>query len=156
MDLNTVAAALSSIKTATEIAKLIKDSDLSLEKAETKLKLAELIGSLADAKLELISLQELLASTEGRIKELEDELQAHKSLRWEEPLYWLDGEDGPDGPYCQHCYDSSRKLIRLQGNGEGLYECKACKNTYTTSELRQREAAAVVERAAQYRRERGY
>src|SRR5690606_18936346 len=128
----------------------------SLEKAETKLKLAELIGSLADAKLEVINLQELLAKTEGHVKELEVQLQVHTALRWEEPLYWLDGESGSDGPYCQHCYDSSRKLIRLQGNGEGFYECKVCKNTYTTSELRQREAAAVAAHAAQYRRELGY
>ena len=156
MDLSTVTAALGSIKAATEIAKLIKDSDLSLEKAETKLKLAELIGSLADAKLEVINLQELLAQTEGRIKELEAELQVRKALRWEEPLYWLDGESGSDGPYCQHCYDSARKLIRLQGNGEGWYECKVCKNSYETSESRQREAATAAAAAAAFRRQRGY
>lgn len=156
MDLSTVTSALGSIKAATEIAKLIKDSDLSLEKAETKLKLADLIGSLADAKLEVINLQELLAKTEERIKGLEGELQVHKALRWEEPLYWLDGESGSDGPYCQHCYDSSHKLIRLQGNGEGWYECKVCKNSYETSESRQRDAAAMAAHAAQYRRERGY
>jgi hypothetical protein len=156
MDLSTVTAALGSIKAATEIAKLIKDSDLSLEKAETKLKLAELIGSLADAKLEVINLQELLTQTEGRIKELDVELQIRKALRWEEPLYWVDGASGSDGPYCQHCYDSARKLIRLQGNGEGWYECKVCKNSYETSESRQRDASASAATAAELRRERGY
>ena len=154
MDLSTVTAALGSIKAATEIAKLIKDSDISLEKAETKLKLAELIGSLADAKLEVINMQQLLAETEARIKELQVELQVQKALRWQEPLYWLDNESGSDGPYCQHCYDSARKLIRLQGNGEGWYECKACKNSYETNESRQREAAAAA--AQEFRRKRGY
>lgn len=152
MDLSTVTAALGSIKTATEIAKLIRDSDLSLEKAETKLKLAELIGTLADAKLEVINLQELLAQAEGRIKALEVELQVREAIRWSEPLYWLGGESGSDGPYCQHCYDSAHKLIRLQGNGEGWYECKVCKNSYETKESRQREAAD----AAAFRRNRGY
>jgi hypothetical protein len=156
MDLTAVTAVLGNIKTATEIAKLIKDSDLSLEKAETKLKLAELIGALADAKLEAINLQETLLKAEGRIKELENEIEVHGNLRWVEPLYWLDGKTGSDGPYCQHCYDSARKLIRLQGNGAGWYECKVCKNGYETSESRHREAAVSAERASVYRRERGY
>lgn len=44
-DIITFAAFLGSIKTATEIAKAIKLSDSSLEKAELKLKIAELIES---------------------------------------------------------------------------------------------------------------
>ena len=51
MDMTAITAVLGSIKTATEIAKYIKDSNVSFEKAETKLRLAELIGALADAKL---------------------------------------------------------------------------------------------------------
>jgi hypothetical protein len=51
-DLNTISSILSSINVATDLARLIKDSDVSLEKAETKLKLAELISALADAKIE--------------------------------------------------------------------------------------------------------
>ena len=156
MDLSTVTAALGSIKAATEIANLIKDSGISLEKAETKLKLAELLGSLADAKLEVINIQELLAQTEARVKELEIKLQVHEALRWHEPLYWLDNESGSEGPYCQHCYDSASKLIRLQGNGEGWYECKVCKNSYETSESRQQEAAAAAAAAQEFRRKRGY
>jgi hypothetical protein len=63
MDFTSVTAVLGSIKTATEIAKLIKDSDLSLEKAETKLKLADLNGTLADAKLEVVGVQQTLAES---------------------------------------------------------------------------------------------
>jgi len=40
--------------------KLLRETDVSLEKAETKLKLAELVGALADAKLELAEVQNLL------------------------------------------------------------------------------------------------
>ena len=58
MDLTAVSTLLGSIKTATEIAKLIKDSDVSLEKAETKLKLAELISALADAKIKVTAVQQ--------------------------------------------------------------------------------------------------
>lgn len=67
MDFTSVAAALGGLKTATDIAKLIKESDLSLDKAETKLKLAELIGALADVKLDVVNFQEKLAAAESRI-----------------------------------------------------------------------------------------
>jgi ribosomal protein L37AE/L43A len=33
--------------------------------------------------------------------------------------------------FCQHCYDINKNIVRLQGNGEGWWECKACKNDYT-------------------------
>lgn len=58
-DLATIGAALSSLKTATDIVKFLRSSDLSLERAE--LKLADLLSSLADAKIELIEGQDTLA-----------------------------------------------------------------------------------------------
>ena len=140
MDLTLMSAALGNLKTATEIAKLIKDSDLSLDKAEMKLKLADLISALADAKLDIVSLQEKLADAEGRIKQIEAERDQHANVRWQEPLYWLDGESASDGPYCQHCYDSVRKLMRLQGDDTGWYRCTVCQNNYQTTEARQKEA----------------
>ena len=50
-DIATIAAALNSLKTATDIVKFIRESDLSIERAELKLKLADLVGALAEAKL---------------------------------------------------------------------------------------------------------
>ena len=47
-----ISSVLSSIKAATDIAKLVRESGLTLEKAEVKLKLAELVEKLADAKLD--------------------------------------------------------------------------------------------------------
>jgi hypothetical protein len=52
VDIAILGSALGSIKTATDIAKLIKNSGTSLEKAEVKLQVAELISSLADIKME--------------------------------------------------------------------------------------------------------
>lgn len=42
-DMASVSVVLTSIKTATDIAKLLRETDVSLEKAETKLKLAEMV-----------------------------------------------------------------------------------------------------------------
>lgn len=143
MDIASVTAVLGSIKTATEIAQYIKNSDLSLEKAETKLKLAELIGALADAKLEVVGVQETLAGAEVRIRELERQLRIREKLTWKEPAYWLEANGKTEGPYCQKCYDTETKLVRLQGDGDGRYECKACNSNFVTKAWRERQDAAI-------------
>lgn len=143
MDITTVTTLLGSIKTATEIAKLIKDSDLSLQKAETRLKLAELIGALADAKMEGVELQQTLGEKDSQIQELEKQLQVRERVTWRQPSYWLKTDEGTDGPFCQQCYDSGQKLIRLQGDGDGCWECKVCKNRYIDPERAAKDDAAV-------------
>ena len=61
-DITTINAVLTSIKTASDLAKIIKDSNKTLEQAEIKYKLAELISALADAKMEIAEVRELLSS----------------------------------------------------------------------------------------------
>lgn len=121
---------LASIKTATDIAKLIKESGISLEKAEIKLKIAELISALADAKIEAAGLQNLISEKDEKIKELEETLNIKKSLRYEAPFYWLGGDKKKDGPYCHACYDSNGKLIHLQDLEGGDWFCFVCKQTF--------------------------
>ncbi|HEY8272026.1 MAG TPA: hypothetical protein VIG33_14135 [Pseudobdellovibrionaceae bacterium] len=127
MDVTTV---LSSIKTATEIAKLIKNSVDTLEKAESKLKLADLISALAEAKIQVTEIQQILLEKDAKLKVLQEQLTKKEMLQWESPYYWLIDGTLKDGPFCQHCYDKNLDIIRLQGNGKGFWECKACKNSY--------------------------
>lgn len=131
MDLVSVSTLLGSIKTATEIAKLIKDSDVSFEKAESKLRLAELISALADAKIEAAEIQQTLLEKDAAFRELVDRMKLKESLIWEQPYYWSLGSESKDGPFCQCCYDGKSKLVRLQGNGRGFWQCKVCSSNYT-------------------------
>ena len=78
-DIAAIASILGSVKTATEIAKLLKDSDLSLEKAEMKLKLADLISALADARIETAEIQSLIAEKDEKIKQLQEVLETKNS-----------------------------------------------------------------------------
>lgn len=152
MDLTSISTVLSSLKTATEIAKLIKDSDISLEKAESKLKLAELISALADAKIEVTEVQQVLLEKDAEVRELKTQLEVKTKLQWESPYYWLIENSKKDGPFCQHCYDKNRELIRLQGNG-GYWECKACKSSYTDSNY---DASPVIFSNSEHDPYRGY
>lgn len=63
----TITAILGNLKVAIDIAKAIRSSDVSIERAELKLRLAEMIGALADAKIEVIEVQELLAEKDKQL-----------------------------------------------------------------------------------------
>ena len=110
-------------------------SSTSLEAAEIKFKLAELLDSLADAKMEMANIKEMVLEKETKIQELEKQINTTKSVIWEQPYYFCVLESGEkDGPFCQNCYDSTKELIRLQSpQGRGLWVCGTCKNSYKDS-----------------------
>jgi len=115
MPMATIGAVLSSVKTATEIAKFIRESDVSIERAELKLKVADLISALADVKIELVELQEAFAAKDERIRELEEAFQAKESLvRRYDAYYAADADGEPVGaPFCVRCWDIEHKQRRL-------------------------------------------
>jgi hypothetical protein len=102
---------------------------MSLEKPETKPKLAELVGALADAKLELAEVQNLLLDKE-KIMTLEQTLHTKKYVLRESPWYWYVDEGKKDGPFCQQCYGKDDTLNRLQDYRNGYWGCLNCKNSY--------------------------
>lgn len=129
-DIATIAAALGSLKTASDIAKLIKDSGASLEQAEVKLQIAELISALAEAKLEVAGVQSDLIEKDNIIAALNEKLALKQKVVWEKPYYWLMDGEKRDGPFCQRCYDVEQRLVRLQGGGKKSWGCRSCKNSF--------------------------
>jgi len=126
MDLSTIPAAFSSIKTATDIAKFILDSGTSLEKAESKMKIADLISALADAKIQISDIQQAMHEKDLLIRQLKDLADAQASLLWEDPYYWRINGDQRDGPFCQPCFDKEKTMSRLQANTPGHWQCRVC------------------------------
>lgn len=127
-----IAVAVGSVKSAIEIAKLLKNSADSFDKAEVKLQLADLIGSLADAKMLIAEIQESLLESEQEKKELLAKLDLKENLIYEKPYYWTKiSAQEKEGPFCQLCYDKDKKLIRLQHWGTGEWICQACKTHFT-------------------------
>ncbi len=126
MDLTTISAALGALKTATEIAKFFRDNDDALEKAEAKLKLAELISALAEAKIQISDIQQAMAEKDIEIKELIRRMQLHADLKWEDPYYWQTHGEQIDGPFCQPCYDKDKRIARLSHVETGHWSCQVC------------------------------
>ncbi len=114
-DIATIGVVLSSLKTATDIVKFIRESDLSLEQAEVKLKFADLVSALADAKIELIEIQDLLSEKDKRIVELEEAFQTKDDLvRRYDAYYSIDENGNPVGvPFCLRCWENDHKKRQL-------------------------------------------
>lgn len=136
-DFSTITAFLGSIKTATELAKAIKGADLTLEKAEMKLKMAELISALADAKIQAAEIQDLFREKDKEIAKLKKVLELKAKMVREDGVYYdksllntLKSE-----PFCSHCWEVNYKAIHLiyqstSSNGASFYKCPSCKNRY--------------------------
>jgi hypothetical protein len=121
-----IASIVTSLKAATDIARFLKDSELSLEKAEAKMKLADLVSALADAKVELAELQLSLAEKDEQIRSLQEQVELTHSVQWEEPFYWIVRDGEKDGPFCQQCYDKDSKLMRLHSHDRQFWQCATC------------------------------
>ncbi|AWL12013.1 hypothetical protein HMF8227_01539 [Saliniradius amylolyticus] len=132
-DLATIGTVLSNVKTATDLAKLIKDSQLTLNEAETKLKIADLISTLADVRLEMAEVQQALLDKDSRIKELEEILQKKRLLEFDGKLYRAEGDDVP---FCPVCYEKDDKTHHLSYAKRAKYTpspyhyCKICNNKF--------------------------
>lgn len=133
-DISTISAVLSSLKTATDIAKFLRESDLSLERAELKLKLAELVGALADAKFELSEVQEALSEKAKKIVDLEEAFQSKDGLvRRYDAYYQLDEAGSPIGvAYCLRCWENDHKKRQLVQDAKDRFTrvCTSCGHRY--------------------------
>jgi uncharacterized Zn finger protein (UPF0148 family) len=142
MDMATISTAVTSVKTAIDIAKTLKDSDDLFEKAEIKLQLAELISSLADAKMQIAEVQEELITSDKERNELKEKLSLKENLIFERPYYVIKQNDNKnDGPFCQICYDNDNKFIRLHDcNINGAWNCPVCHQSFYDKDFDVEEA----------------
>ena len=131
--LATISAALTSIKAATDIAKF-RESDLSLEKAEIKLKLAELVSALADTKMQFAEIQDELIKKDKKIAELQEAFETKDTLiRHLDAYYVADSEGNPLGdPYCLRCWQDFHKKKQLVESVKHprIRECISCGQQY--------------------------
>ena len=115
---------VASLKAAWDLAKAVKASTDAIEDAELKLKIAELINALADAKV---------SATEDaeRISELERIIDSRSEMTFTGTVYYRYTEEGErDGPWCPRCFDADNLEVRLQPSYNGNWYCNNCKNGF--------------------------
>lgn len=97
---------------------------MDLVKKGATLEVQEKILELREATLRA---QEENLELKAKVALLEEKLQLRNNVVWKKPSYWVD----KDGPFCQKCYDSEQKLIRLQDGTNDCWSCLECKSYYT-------------------------
>lgn len=131
VDPTSIVAVVNGLKAATDIAKTLREMDISLEKAEAKMKLADLVSALADAKVSAADAQLLINDKDRQIRELQEALETKANLvRHGEAYYLADGsEDSDDGPYCLRCWEVDHRLVHtLRDPVRGaMHKCPECK-----------------------------
>ncbi|MBD1893116.1 hypothetical protein [Coleofasciculus sp. FACHB-129] len=126
-------AAIDGLKALAQYADEVKDTqkrgefmriigELSLELAETQIRLAEQLRENNDLKEEVATLK----------KEIDKLKNPNSKPMARHGLYYVDD----DGPFCTGCYDNKEKLVRVKELPQimmqhmGKYQCPVCKTTY--------------------------
>ncbi len=126
-DITTITALLSGIKTATDIAKIIKDTNQSYESVELKLQVVQLMDALIESKLAAIEIKEEIIEKENEIKLLKEALLIRRSVVKHGDAYFEKTESGePTGdPYCLNCWEVDGQLVHIVSHIGGTY-CPKC------------------------------
>src|SRR5690348_15811958 len=110
-DLPSLQTALTSIKAASDILKGLRSTDTAYEKADLKLKVAELAELLADARVSVLDTQEEMRGLHARIQELEAAQDVRDRLVMRGNLYFVKEGDAERGPYCVACFEKEGRLM---------------------------------------------
>jgi hypothetical protein len=129
-----ISTAASSLRMAAEVGRALAESSGTLERAELKLRLADMMGAVADARSHLAEIQEATAEQQREIARLRDAFEQREStVRWHDAYYKANAEGKPAGrAYCAKCWDDSQRL-RLLATHPGNYRvrlCRTCNSEY--------------------------
>jgi hypothetical protein len=129
-------AAIDGLKSLAQYADEVKDvskrgefmriiGELSIELAETQVKLADRITENHELKSQVVTLQKKIETLEN----------PNSTLTIKDGVYYTSENDGP---FCTGCYDSNKKTIRLSELPRamrvlGKYTCPICEAKYGTN-----------------------
>lgn len=141
-----VAGTLSAITAAIGLAKELKDVDHQLDKADLKLKVAELTSALAEAKMGLVDVADQLRAKDEHIIALRERLQfkADKLIDRGSFRYFSDGGDPVGPPVCPVCEAKGLflKLAQDRSTNGYPYKCPNCKANYGHVSVYQKPTAS--------------
>jgi len=142
-DISSISTALTAIKSASEILKVIRDAGQKLESAEYILKLAELTESLSELKISISELRETISDKEQQIKNLNDALKIKTEIViFRDAYYEKDGKGNPTGnPFCSRCWEVDHVLIHLTRNTRpsNIDKCPKCSNLFHIQKIFENE-----------------
>lgn len=132
-DALSISQALTALKHASEIVKTLRNADVLYEKAELKLKIAELAEALATAQLSVLETQAEVHTLKQEIARMSAD--ARGSVEMRDGVYFIREGELLSGPFCARCYEADGRrmpLAKFTGafSAIGQYNCPQCKATY--------------------------
>lgn len=140
-DLASIGAVLSSLKHASDLARLVRDSGVTLADAESRLKLAEVIGSLADAKMGIADLKSALDEKDAEIARMKRALTNQSELKHDGVFY---RKEGDPTPFCPRCWEKDAVCMHMapeEWRGANYFYVRVCPECETV--FKTRDAAPV-------------
>lgn len=138
--------AAQAVKAGADLLRGVMTAEKALSEAEWKLKLADAISLLADARMAIVDAGEKSAELENEVSRLKDALQAKEQLVRHHGVYFNAGQDGgPEGEaYCSHCVEVDAVQVHIIRpiNMNNAY-CPRCKSVFD-----KRSTAPLPKRAA--------
>jgi hypothetical protein len=131
-----IVAMIAAIKHSIDLVKAVKDADYDLDKSILKEKIAILVDSLLEAKIQASETLDEIQEKDDRIAELEGLLKFKEKLVRKDGMYFEADENGDStgDPYCSGCWESEKKAIHLtlcDALGDDTYfRCLDCKNNF--------------------------
>lgn len=127
-------ALLTSTTAAIGIAKAVREAKGEYDQAELRLKMAELLGTMADVKLALGDARDELAAKDAEIERLKAAFQ----YKGETVLYrsWhfpkTPGGRAFGKPFCPKCIEEKGRFVLTRADGSGYQEvfCPSCSTKY--------------------------
>jgi hypothetical protein len=125
-----IAQALTAVTAAIGLAKELSATDRAIDKADLKLKAAELTSALADAKIALSTAQDQIRDRDKEIAKLKASFKkAQETIEHHGFHYEQRNGKAVGMPFCPHCM-SSGFLSRLDRPTPGRGKCPNCKNEF--------------------------
>lgn len=146
-DIAAIGAALTGAKAAYDLAKGLRESNKSYADAEAQLKLADLIGQLAEIKVQLAEVQLAASEKDQEIVDLKKALSQESTLIYEDKFYFFANDEDRKNPLCSPCYDSKKKVIRLEEREQGYFFCHVCKTPFFTDDYDSKPMSVGIARA---------
>lgn len=134
-DAVSIIATIAAIKNSIDIAKAVKDADYDLDKAILKEKIAVLVDSLLEAKIQAGETLDTIQEKDKRICELEELLKFKSKLVRKDGIYFVSDEDGnpTNDPYCPRCWEIDQKATHLRQIEDNYFKCANCKSSFGKS-----------------------
>ena len=131
--------ALTSLKTASDLARGLIAAETSVGKADLKLKIAELAEALVAARLAVVDAQDTIREQRDEIARLKNVDGIRQRMVKRRDTYFLSEVEGESGPYCPRCWEVDGRLVTLARTPShspavrlgGAYRCPQCNKYFS-------------------------